>query len=441
MNNIFRNILNKISNNYDLKVILRVSLMALVAIVLIEMIGNFYRSANTKYFIENKSNEKFSIIFNQSIISGFYNQLSSAPFNYLTPLEKNKSANSYRVFLIGEAALSGWPYSAEHALQNKLNRLLGHYLKNENIEIMTISSAGFNTSQAVDIIPQLIELKPDLIILYAGHNEFYGYHGYSTISAQSKSYLFGFTQNLLNKIGLVNSIDYDKSVDDLDVLLPFNSDEQIITTSQSEYKKIRSQFQSNVDKIISICNKSKIQLAFTLLSDNYLLPPIGVINRNIDVSADIIYNNARMALKRDGNPSKAIQLFKKSKDADAFRLRIPEDFIQYLKEASIINNLSIADVNTEFIKNCPNGIPGDDLFLDYIHPNANGLNIIASVYAKLILENFIDKTNSMTEPNSIICNDLISKEDSLLVKERIGKSLTLLKKFDNTQYLNAATMK
>jgi len=148
-----------------------------------------------------------------------------------------------------------------------------------------------------------------------------------------------------------------------------------------------------------------------------------------------------MALKRDGNPSKAIQLFKKSKDADAFRLRIPEDFIQYLKEASIINNLSIADVNTEFIKNCPNGIPGDDLFLDYIHPNANGLNIIASVYAKLILENFIDKTNSMTEPNSIICNDLISKEDSLLVKERIGKSLTLLKKFDNTQYLNAATMK
>ena len=441
MKNINKSYFKNVSSYHGLRVILRILLIVFISILSVELIGTFLYSVSDEYFVEEKTDRNNAIIFNSSIIAGYYKQLSSTPFNYLTPIVKIKSANSYRVFLIGEAALSGWPYSAEHSLQKKLDNLFGDFLTNENIEIITISSAGFNTSQAVDIIPRILELKPDLIVLYTGHNEFYGYQGYSTISSQSKSFLFGFAQTLLNKIGVVNSIKYDKSVDDLEVLLPFNSDEQIIAASQKEYKKIKSQYQSNVNKIISICKENKIQLALTVLSDNYLLPPIGVIGGKNHASADIIYNNARMALTRDGNPIKATQLFKKSKDADAFRLRIPEDFIQSLRKISSQSKVSLADVNSEFIKNSHNEIPGDELFLDYIHPNSNGLNIIASVYAKIILEKYIDKTDLKIEASLALCKDVISKKDSLLVKERIGRSLALLKKIDNSQYLNTTVLK
>ena len=441
MKNIYTSSVEKISGCFKPSKVKKILVAAFIVILSVEVIGTFVNSGNRKFFVETPKAKGKDVIFNSSIIESYYQQLSSTPFNYLTSFAKKKSTSTYRVFLIGEASLSGWPYSVEHSMQRKLDKLFGSFLKDENIEVITISTAGFNSSQALDIIPQVFELNPDLIILYAGHNEFYGYNGYTEISPKSKSYLIGLTQTIFKKAGLVNTVKYDKGFDDLEILLPFNSEEQIITAAQKEYAVIRGQFQSNINKIISICKENKISLALTALSDNYLLPPIGVQSRKDDVSADIIFNNARMALIRDGNPNKAIQLFKKSKDADALRLRIPEDFIQDLVQASAQNEVTIANVNAEFVRHSPDAIPGNDLFLDYIHPNCDGLNIIASVYAKVILEKFIEKTKSKNELKPLLHNAVVSRNDSLLAKERIERSLALLKQFNNSQQLNELVLK
>lgn len=407
---------------------------AFAALILIELTNTITNTDNSKYFVDDKSAVNGKLIFNSSIIEKYYDGLSSIPYNYLTSFSPNKQTNTFRVFLIGEASLSGWPYSEEHSIKNKLDRLFADEIADKKVELISISYAGFNTSQAVDLIPQLFQFNPDLIIIYSGHNEFYGYEGYSAIAGKSKLFLIDFVESLFKYSGITNLIRYDNKCDDLEVLLVNNSERQIITSSQKEYIKIKNQFLSNINKIISLCIENKTQLVLTVLSDNYFLPPLGVQSKKHEISADIIFNNARMALLRDGNQNSAVKLFKKTKDADALRLRIPEDFMDDLKKIPAQDDIFFADVKTNFACQSPNEIPGNDLFLDYIHPNLEGLNIIASVYAQVILESLEQKSNTKTDIKHGRFQNTISKTDSILAKERIEKSLAILRSFAIDQY-------
>lgn len=270
-----------------------------------------------------------------------------------------------------------------------------------------------------------------------GHNEFYGYKGYSGIKGKSSFFIADLYENILKKISLSNPIEYDNNLDDFETLLPVNSNNKIISSSQYAYIKIKNNFISNINQISYKCVENQVQLILTTIPDNYLLPPLGISNNKEEVSTDILFSNARMALIRDGNISTAVRLFKKTKDSDGLRLRVPEDFNEDMKNISFGNT---ADVYSEFVKNSPNGIPGGELFLDYIHPSEDGLNIIASVYASVIINNFYKKNNIQNEFDAINFGESISIEDSLLAKERVGRSLELINKLRSTQYKNVAGM-
>jgi|GEM_PF-3410414 len=276
-----------------------------------------------------------------------------------------------------------------------------------------------------------------MIILYTGHNEFYGYKGYSEIAGKSNYFIEDVIENILKSISLSSPIEYDNNLDDFETLLPVNSNNKIITNSQYAYIKIKNNFISNINQISYKCVENQVQLILTTMPDNYLLPPLGISNNKEEVSTDILFSNARMALIRDGNISTAVKLFKKTKDSDGLRLRVPEDFNEDMKNISFGNT---ADVYSEFANNSPNGIPGNELFLDYIHPSKDGLDLIASVYARVIINNYCSKNNIKNEFEPVNFSESISIEDSVLAKKRVDRSLELIKKLKSTQYENAAGM-
>jgi len=208
-----------------------------------------------------------------------------------------------------------------------------------------------------------------------------------------------------------------------------NSNEQILDQKQNKYKKIKDRFYSNILEITSLCKEHKTNLVLSALPDNYFLPPVGVTNENGNISADITYNNARMALLRDGDQNTAIKLFEKAKDMDAFRLRIPEEFFEILKRIAQEEEVLFADIKSEFISRSINCVPGNDYFLDYIHPNSDGLDIIASIYSQAILRNLREKTFPCDKENIFRKVDPFCQRDSVLAKERINKSMTMIKQY------------
>lgn len=417
--------------NYKVRIAVSIAAFVFLSLVALEIMYSVLNLGENNFFLLKEGANGKKVVFNYSLLNKYYNNVTTTPYNFCTSFDLKKSENVYRVFLLGEAAISGWPYSTNQSLQKKIEKIIGENHKGKNAEIITLSFAGFNSSQALDIVSEIFEYEPDLLIIYTGHNEFYGYNGCSTTYGKTNLFITEAVENIFIRAGIIKTISYDSKYDDLEVLLPLNSDEKILHPDQKKYIDIKEQFFSNISKIASLCKENKTGLVVSTLADNYMLPPVGVMNLSENISADLIYNNARMALMRDGDQNEALNLFLKSKDMDALRLRIPEEFSAGIKQISSEREIILADLKTEFMKQSTSRIPGDDLFSDYFHPNEKGLEITARVYAGIIRERISGSKSSEqkeTETNQSIDKESIeSANDLLLAKMRIDRSLNLLK--------------
>lgn len=371
------------------------------------------------------------------MLKAYYKGIDSKPYSYCTSFKKYKSKNSYRVFMIGESSLSGWPYSTDQSIQKKIEYIANDHQTGKNIELITVSIAGFNSSILLDLISQIIKYEPDMIIIYSGHNEFYGYNGYTGQNRKSQFAIIETAENIMLNNGLLKMIKYDNYFDDLEFVIPFCSKDPIIELNQKIYDKIKEQYFSNMLEIIELCKENKTKIILSILPDNYLLQPVGVTNQNHNTSADIVYNNARMALMRDGDQGMALKLFQKAKDLDALRLRIPEEFSEGIKKIAIKRKIELADIKSIYISRSKSTIPDNDLFADYIHPNINGLNIIAEVYAKIIIAaqqtRMLGENNGSNRIRPIVDSMSIAKNDLLIAKKRTEKSSAKLKRLNIVQ--------
>jgi hypothetical protein len=416
--------------------IISIPILILALLVILEATCLILNSQNNKYFMTDSRNSS-KIVFNTAVLNRYYKGLTSTPYNYVTAFAKEKSKKSFRVFLIGESSLSGWPYSTNQSIQKKIENITSGYQTDKKLELITISFAGFNSSILVDLIPQVINYEPDLIIIHSGHNEFYGSKGYTQLIGKSEVSFIETAENVLIKTGLMKLISYDSLVDDLELILPLNSAKSMLELNQKPYNKIEAQYLSNISEIITCCKKNKISVVISSLPDNYLIPPVGITNENGNTDADIIYNNARMALTRDGDQNLAAELFQKAKDLDAFRLRIPEEFSEKTLELTTKENVEFIDLKSLFISRSKSCIPGNNLFADYIHPNINGLNVMAETYAQIIMKvsqkNLITGRENTTRVQPIADSTSTTQNDLSIANKRVERSLKLLARVNYVQ--------
>jgi hypothetical protein len=391
----------------------------------------WYTSRRPVVFLDDSNDAK--VQFNTTILRD-YQSCSSIPYYYSTPFSRKKPAEGFRIFLIGEASLSGWPYSEDQAIDRKIRNILTAWSPETKFEIITISFAGLNSASASAIVSGIFRYSPDLVILYCGHNEFYGDDGSLDRDGVMNAVTPKFIAQLFSNRDSSVPIRYDSATDDLEVLIPLHAKIKLLHNQQPEYRSAVRRYEKNMARIAALCKAHKTGLIVSDLADNYLLPPVGISNssdQGAQLSADIIFNNARMALQRDGNEKAAGKLFFQSKELDAFRLRIPDDLSLCLKSMAHDTSITIASLRDKFVETSQNHIPGGDLFVDYIHPNKTGLGIIAAEYARLIVKKCLGGRIAMGAADSLLSGNALVNDsadtDAQLEKLRIEKTMFRLK--------------
>jgi len=88
------------------------------------------------------------------------------------PVEK--PARTYRVFVLGESSAYGTPLDDNATWAQQLGALLGAGQRERRIEVVNLGIRAVTTSVYLDVLPELLGYRPDLVVLYAGHNEHYG---------------------------------------------------------------------------------------------------------------------------------------------------------------------------------------------------------------------------------------------------------------------------
>jgi lysophospholipase L1-like esterase len=364
-------------NIYFIIIALLIPLILLSIVELSLRQTDLYKKSHLFYSIP----ETDKLLINPQFFNRYFNQFN--PSVSLTPMDRNKSENTFRVFVLGGSSTAGYPYSYMLGFPSHLELNLKKYVPDTRFEVINLGITATNSFTARDIYQRLAQYDPDVVLIYMGHNEFYGALG----SANSENIL---TQSTIRRLHLYM---YDLAIyQHLGNLFKFfkgnkNSDPIRTTTMQRvirdrdidiqshTFKSTLSDFESNLRSLIIQNRKSGTPIYLgTVISNLKDQPPF---DRKYDSVESYESGNLSYA---DGDFSMARTNYEVAKDLDRVRFRAPSQINDIIRKLPDQNFVHLTDIENNYHKICDSGIEDDSCFTDHLHPNINGYQFIAEMF-------------------------------------------------------------
>ncbi|NNG27031.1 MAG: SGNH/GDSL hydrolase family protein, partial [Ignavibacteriaceae bacterium] len=315
------------------------------------------------------------IFFNPDLPFKYFSTQKNVPSVLPDGFDKVKKENAFRVFIIGGSTAAGWPYVPNASFSRHLKRRLELLCPENYIEVINCGVSAINTYSLRDFIPGILEQEPDLILIYAGHNEYYGALGAgSSVSIGNSKFLihtylwlkdFKITQVLEDIIswgyGLFGSEDKENEFETNVTLMARMIGESLITFDSNTYWNGINQFEGNLRDILKMIKNNEIPVIIGKLTSNTLdLKPFYSMATNEFPEANDIFKLGKAAYD-EGNISKADSLLTYAKELDALRFRAPKKINEVIEKLGKEFNVKIVDIDSIFRAHSPNGIVGYNL--------------------------------------------------------------------------------
>ncbi|KAB2840731.1 MAG: hypothetical protein F9K45_08690, partial [Melioribacteraceae bacterium] len=335
-----------------------------------------------------------TLFFNPKLPQKFFSTSLAVPSVIPDGFDKIKKEKTFRIFVLGESSVAGFPYLPNASFPRFLKRKLQMIYPDNKIEVINLGVSAVNTIFIRNIINDVISQKPDLIIFYAGHNEYYGAYGSASNDLSGVSPFFTRLSLLLKDYKsyqlLINIIDWWKSVftseekKDSKTLMASMAGENLVEKDSEIFKKGINQFSDNYEYILSECKKNNITVLTASLTSNLQQPPLVSLTLKQHKSVKK-FKEAELEFKT-GNFGKAKSFYIEAKDYDAVIFRAPELINKIIFELTAKYNQPLVRIDSVFESNSANGITGFDLFVDHLHPNIIGYKLMADEFYKIIKE-------------------------------------------------------
>lgn len=350
-------------------------------------------------------------------------------------IEKNE--NIFRIFVLGESSTAGWPYVSNASFPRQLKRRLELIYPEKEIEVINMGMSAISTYTIRDFVPHIIKQKPDLVLIYTGHNEYYGALGVGSAESLGKN---RFIVNLLlslqdfKTVELINnflkwsaslfsgSTTADKEVQE--TLMGRMIGESLIPLNSESFNDGLKQFEGNMRDILDLFQKNNIKVILSTVASNIKdHKPFESVDYENLPKADSIYEEALIKYKI-GEIEKAKELFYYAKDLDALRFRAPKKINLILNNLSSEYKLPIVDFDSLFSSVSEKGLIGNNIMVDHLHPNIEGYFLIAKgFYSEIEKYNLIKSKKlelSINKQDSILNSNFpFTKLDSLLAKMKL----------------------
>ncbi|OUX47571.1 MAG: hypothetical protein CBE44_02525, partial [Bacteroidetes bacterium TMED284] len=284
-----------------------------------------YESEKQELFIEAPNTPDY-LIANSKFIERYFP--SFVPKIAPNAFRKEKVQNTFRIFVFGGSSAEGFPYNFYTSFADQLKQKLLLNTQGLSVEVINLGMTAVNSYVIHDLAKRVFPYEPDAVIIYAGHNEYYGSFGAATTQ-------FGFT----NSIGLKRLILWLKDwrvyqfLENTLQLVGENQDtserrtmmakvisESDIPVESDIYRHGIEQYRSNMSDIVKRFDKNGIPIFLGTLASN--LMDQAPLSDNPDVLA--LYEQAQ-ATYEEGLVDEASTLFLQAKELDGTRFRAPEE--------------------------------------------------------------------------------------------------------------------
>ena len=347
-------------------------------------------------FISITNYHKDKIFLNPDLPYKYFFNISKAPSTLPDGLDIQKKDNAFRVFVLGESSAAGWPYVPNASFPRHLKRKLELLYPENTIEVINCGISAINTYTIRDFVPGILQQKPDLIIIYTGHNEYYGALGagssvslgYSRALVNTYIKLIDFKttqllQNIISGVyGVFSSSDEKDGEAGNETLMSRMIGESLIAYDSELFNIGVEQFNGNMDDILKMFKENNVPVILGTLTCNLKdqKPFVSVKDGN-QAPAEDVFAQAKEEYA-NGNIENAKLLFLKAKELDALRFRAPNKINESIISLAKKYNYPVVDIDSAFKSNSPDGLVGQNLMVDHLHPNIEGYRIIGDEYYK-----------------------------------------------------------
>src|SRR5690554_799009 len=396
-------------------------------------------------FVED---ENSALYFKQNteFAKRYFNNLDEVPHSAYDVFLKEKNPQIFRVFVLGASSAAGFPYNGGATFSRQLQRKLQLMYPSIHVEVINTAIAAVNSYTLNDIATEIVEMEPDAVLIYVGHNEYYGAYGiastykvggnpgfvriYLTISR------LRVTQLIRNLLGRVVSQPVKSGT-----MMNQVVGQAHVEYNSEEYHVGLKQFEKNLTSIIGKFRESGTPLMIsTIVSNEKDHIPFDFLATESDRKNDVlnaIYEGAELKMKALGeemlkespsrsiahyllakgklaeNPDEARELFQKAKDLDKIRFRAPSEINYIIRTLAAETGIILVDTELEMRSREKDGVIGKAFITEHLHPNLRGYELMSHLFAGNIAEHLMEEKALALGDSLYLAERTYTKIDSI----------------------------
>jgi len=362
-------------------------LIPVLFFVLLEMVLRVFNYGDG--FAQWTSYGNGTLKLNPDIARKYFYSIRNIPHPDGDTFDEIKMPDSFRIFVLGESAAAGYPFLPNGAFSRYLQQRLSLAFPASKIEVVNCAMTAINSFAMRDMMPGILKEKPDLIVIYAGNNEYYGSLGVGSMESFGTSramvdmvlYLerfrtFQLLRNLMRDIGGI----FLKQQEPSGTLMSRIARDQYIGLGSKIYNEGIEQFEGNMGDILEMASERHVPVILGTLACNLKdqYPFISIAEHGFP-RADSVFRQANRALAGKDLDA-ADSLFRYAKDLDALRFRAPSELNDVIESLGIKFHDPVIKIDSAFDAMSPDHVVGDNLMSDHLHPTLYGYRLIGKLY-------------------------------------------------------------
>lgn len=314
-----------------------------------------------------------------------------------------KPANGLRLFVLGESTTAGFPFPANGTFSRVLQDALTDVLPGVAVEVVNVGIPAISSYVLLEQVGPILEQRPDAVLIYTGHNEYYGALGAASSVRIGGSpglvrlYLgllhLRTVQLLRNNIARASAALADAPAGD-----PAASRMELMVRDANIaldgplYRRGVTQFEENLARLVGRFRQAGVPVFVASLAGNLRSQrPFGSDTAG-GPSAAAAFDSAT-ALLAAGDTAGARARFERARDLDVIRFRAPGAFNPVIRRVAESAGATYVPVAEAFDAAAPGGIPGSELFYEHVHPTQHGYALIARAFFDAIAgQRFLGRT-------------------------------------------------
>ena len=338
---------------------------------------------------------------------------------------RQKPQDSFRIVIQGGSTAAGFPYGRFGSLTGMLQQRVKRLYPDKNIEVISIAMASVNSYTLRDTVQEIIQIQPDLVLIYAGHNEYLGVMGVGSVYASKGGHFANLLFLALKEVRIFQLIQqlyytiFDTQGEEFEnqgagqshSLMAKVAKEKNIAINSPLYKAGINQFEDNLRSILSTYQKANINVLVSSLVANEVDHPPFASDKNADLSllqqaftsgqfkqatllgktainrypnsAEAYYLLAKSLLS-EGQVESAKEHFIRANDLDLLRFRAPSEFNQIIRQLSHQYQATLVDAQTFIRQNTKSGLIDNQVMFEHLHPNKQGYFLLTEAFIQTI---------------------------------------------------------